>query len=138
MHNSFTMISQVRANFKANKQKLSSQKKEIDNEWIDQDNIDDEENHQNTSNQYNITMQPPKPSKKGSLEKYKPKMMGSDQKNGSVLNISNSFLNNTALHSGSKNRQLDQLKNSLKALKMDTQKKEEKALQIRDKYRLVD
>lgn len=101
------MISQVRANFKANKEKASGQKKEISNEWVDQDDIDDQENHQNTSNQYNINMQPPKPNKKSSLEKYKPRMLGSDEKNGSVLNISNSFLNNTAINSGSKNRELD-------------------------------
>jgi hypothetical protein len=64
--------------------------------------------------------------------------MGSEDKSASVLNISNSFLNHTGINSGHKNRELDELKSSLKALKIETQKKEEKALQIRDKYRLVD
>ena len=104
IHNSFSIVSQVRANFHANRKK-SPQPAQGDHSWEDDSEQSDEENHQNSVNKTKIN--PPKVSTKSPLEQYRPPMTTSKKQN--VLNMSSNEANSTQLNS-SRSKEIVDLK----------------------------
>jgi hypothetical protein len=104
LHSSFSMISQVRDNFKASSRKRNA-RKDRDEEWEDDEEEGEREEGENKQNTSNLHPHPPKPILK-SLEKFRPQATSADK--NSVLNLSSSFvLNQTAtVQSGTKGREV--------------------------------
>lgn len=108
IHNSFSIVSQVRAQFHANKQKSNHKPNQDEDEWEDEEAEDNQENFQNSANQITIITRPPRHNHKSPLEKYRPPMT-TNKKSPNILNLSTTELNNTNL-SGSRNKQIDDLR----------------------------
>lgn len=132
------MVSQVRATFKANNQKLSTQNQTSHPEQDWQDESDEEEENKQQNSQTVQSSHPPRPHNKSPLDKYRPQLTSS-KKNNNILNISTiDHEHSTTNLSASKSKELEELRKEVRALQDSKKKTAQATKEYEEKRKLVD